>query len=196
MLIKEFSVSNTVDTFKISRLVSGFLETLEFIHMNKIPNSDFLISDLQNLCRSLIVGQRNDLEGIEQGSWCVAPKGEMPGDARVDFIFQPSYVAVSILTRFLLDYPELAKEIPNYKDALHKGLHFLTLRKLQGHGYDSTNQMIEAIRILSLGKVPEYLVSNPMACPDLLQIVLQIKKDISERMHKGNTSGVWGGMTP
>lgn len=196
-MIKEFKIDEDFDTIKASQQVKKMKKILEKLASNEIPNeSTYTKSDLTNFCKSLITNQRNDLKSIKPGSWCIVPtevvEEGMPSDARVDFIYFPTYIAISILTRVLIDYPEIAQQIPNYEEVLKKGYKFSTYRKLSGHGYDADLEMIEAIRILSMGKVPEFLASNPEFSPELFKVLKEIKRRLEISIRNGRTRGPWG----
>jgi len=77
----------------------------------------------------------------------------MPADARVDFVMFPTYIAVSILTLFKIRYPDKAKSMEGYDDALRLGYKFATHRRLKGHGYEAQYEKTRALRILDLGGV-------------------------------------------
>ena len=193
-MLKTFRTDEKLDVSKMENTVNEMRELLEKLSSGEIPNeNDYTPSDLKNFCISLIDGQRNDISGLKSGSWCLAPSIEgMPGDARVYLVFFPTYIAIAILTRVLLDYPEIPKQIPNYEEVLRRGFKFATYRRLRGHGIGAGLEMIEAIEILSLGKVIRYLSSNPEFCPELLQIVRNIRKELADALEKDVTTGPWG----
>ena len=193
-MLKTFRTDEKLDVKKMENTVNEMRELLEKLSSGEIPNeNDYTQSDLKNFCISLINGQRNDISGLKSGSWCLAPSIEgMPGDARVYYVFFPTYIAIAILTRVLLDYPEIPKQIPNYEEVLRRGFKFATYRRLRGHGIGAGLEMIEAIEILSLGKVIRYLSSNPDFCPELLQIVRNIRKELADALEKDVTTGPWG----
>jgi len=146
----------------MENIVNEMRGLLEKLVSGEIPNVDtYTRTDLKDFCTSLINGQRNDMGIMKSGSWCVAPSAtNMPGDARVYLAFFPTYIAVSILTRVLVDYPEIPEQIPNYEEVLRNGFKFATYRGLQGHGIGARSEMIDALEILSSGNVIN--ISNPI----------------------------------
>jgi len=178
----------------MENIVNELRDLLEKLVSGEIPNEDtYTRSDLKDFCTSLIKGQRNDMGIMKPVSWCVAPSANnMPGDTRVYLAFFPTYIAVSILTRVLVDYPEIPEQIPNYEEVLRNGFKFATYRRLQGHGIGAESEMIEALEILSSGNVITYLASNPDFCPDLLQILKDIKEELSDALQRGVTDESWG----
>jgi len=194
-MIKEFRITDEVDVRKMEETVNAMRDLLEKLVSGEIPNEDtYTHSDLKDFCTSLINGQRNDDIGLSKsGSWCVAPSAkDFPSDARVYFVFFPTYIAISILTRVFVDYPEIPEQIPNYKEVLRKGFKFATYRRLRGHGIGAELEMIETMEILSSGNVTKYLASNPDFCPEMLQILKDIKEDLATALQKGVTVGPWG----
>jgi len=64
---------------------------------------------LLGCCKSLVEGQCGSVGRTKPGSWAVAENDPgMDADARVEFIFLPTYLAVATLTRVKLDFPEIA----------------------------------------------------------------------------------------
>ena len=192
-MIKEFKIIDELNVQRMENTVSEMRELLEKLSSGEIPNeNDYTPSDLKKFCISLIDGQRNNISGLKSGSWCLIPSNEcMPSDARVYYVFYPTYIAVAILTRVLLDYPEIPKQIPNYEEVLRMGFKFATYRRLRGHGIGAESEMIEAMEILSFGKVIEYLSSNPDFCPELFQILRNIRKKLADALEKDATAGPW-----
>ncbi|MHC1599728.1 MAG: hypothetical protein ACXQS5_02775 [Candidatus Methanospirareceae archaeon] len=193
-MIKEFKIIDELDVRGMENTVNEMRELLEKLSYGEMSNeNDYTLSDLKNFCVSLIDGQRNDINGLKLGSWCLAPSvSGMPSDARVYLVFVPTYIAIAILTRVLLDYPEIPKQISNYEEVLRRGFKFATYRRLRGHGIGAGSEMIEAIEILSYGKVVEYLLSNPDFCPELLQILRDIRKELANALESGAVKGPWG----
>ncbi len=193
-MLKTFGTAEKLDDSKMENTVNELAELLEKLSSGEIPNeNDYTPSDLKKFCISLIDGQRNDISGLKSGSWCLIPSGEcMPSDARVYYVFFPTYIAIAILTRVLLDYPEIPKQIPNYEEVLRRGFKFATYRRLRGHGIGARSEMIEAMEILSSGRVVEYLLSNPDFCPELLQILRDIRNELADALEKDVTTGPWG----
>jgi hypothetical protein len=193
-LIKKFQFLDSVDTENIQKIIGDMYDLLLALDEGRIPNtSDYSHEDLRAYLESLIKGQRKSLGSTKSGSWSVAPNDEgMPADARVEFIFRPTYIATATLSRVLCDYPLIALSLSLYRIALHRGLKFCTHRKLQGHGYDGDMGMIDAFSILSLGKVPWLLNRHPDFCPELEDIISAAAADMKVRLETGKTTGPWG----
>jgi hypothetical protein len=193
-MIKRFRFLHTVDISLMLKLVSDMQDLLEALDEGLVPNkSDYSHEDLRAYLGSLIRSQRKSLGRTKPGSWSVAPDDEgMDSDARVDFIFRPTYVTTATLSRSLCDYPLIALSLKGYSEALHSGLIFCTYRGLRGHGYEADEGMIDAFRILSLGKVPWLLNHHPDFCPKMKNILDEVAADMKRRLETAETTGVWG----
>lgn len=176
------------------RLIAGMKEVLAALDTGEIPNQiNYSEQNLMDYCKSLIKGQRGSLGQTKPGSWSVAPNDdEMPPDARVDFIFMPTYVAVASLSRVLHDFPWIAIQIPGFYRSLKRGLKFCTYRELRGHGYEAIDVMLDAIMILAIGKVPALLGVAPQLSPRLRKVFVEVERHLSESLSAGEALGPWG----
>ncbi|MDQ7056678.1 MAG: hypothetical protein Q9M89_09610 [Persephonella sp.] len=135
---------------------------LDAFAKGEIPSSSYSLYELKRFVQSVVKSQRKaDRFFRVDGYWSLLPEGiHMPSDARVDFVYIPTYIAVSILTLFLERFPEEAMTVENYTDALHSGIYFASTRGLRGAGYEAEEGVIEALKILSKGRVLSYLSEN------------------------------------
>ena len=181
----------------MQKAVDDMLELFNKFHSGEIPNENYTLDDLKKLCESLIEAQETmmvkDCDGneIEVGYWYVSTNPSMPSDASVDFLYFPTYIAISMLTKFMQRYPEIAKSIPNYMDTLKKGYRGASLRELRGHGFEALEDMIRALKILNTGGVIEYLSKNPDFSPELFNVLKSIKKLSEYKIKNGIEKISW-----
>ncbi|MBV2131854.1 hypothetical protein KRX52_03470 [Pseudomonas sp. MAP12] len=186
-MIKSFKHSTTTDPVELRRANESMLDILQALATRKIPSATYTMNDLERYLLSLIKGQEKTPECTTFGSWSAAPKSDgMPADARVEFIYIPTYIATSTLSIALLEHPITTLLIPGYLIALINGLVFCTGRELRGHGCDVDIGAIDAINILSLGKIPLLLDQNPNYCPRLKKILHQATRDMAEKLNTGD----------
>lgn len=193
-MINNFRHLDTVDIPDMLALIDSMMEVLESLDEGLVPNdSDYTAEQLKGYLESLVTGQRGSLGRTRPGSWGVVPDDDgMDSDNRVDFILRPTYIATATLSRALCEYPLLALSIPHYEEALLSGMVFCSYRGLRGHGYEADEGAIDALRILSLGKVPWLLNRHPEACPDLKVAIDGVANDMAERLLNGTAVGLWG----
>lgn len=127
------------------------------------------------------------------GSWCIPADPAMPSDARVDFSYMPSYIAVAWLCLVWQEYPAIAIEFEGFRRVLKRGLDFCAGRKLAGHGYDSEREMLIAIEYLALGKVFTFVRERPGFSPAFEQAIASAKAAIRHRLAN---NGDWSGIEP
>jgi hypothetical protein len=192
-MTKTFQFSSPPSVDEMLEFIQQMRDLLDALSHGEIPDEQYTIEDLNYYCQSLVNNQRGSLGRTKSGSWSVAETDvEMPADARVDFIFVPTYVAVATLTKVRVDYPTISAAIPGYDDALRRGMIFATHRRLEGHGYDATRGLIDAALIFAEGGVAEFLSSNPDFCPELLNILRELNRTLTDRISSGQTVGAWG----
>ena len=115
MLTFKTEASHDVD--EMLKLVNDMETFLNILANKEIPDDDITAS-----CESLIDGQRNDIKGLKKGSWAVSPDIDgMGSDARMDFIFFPTFIAIAILTLVKTDHPALTEGLYGLNSAMKKG---------------------------------------------------------------------------
>ena len=187
----KFEISNEHDIDKMSALIDIMSEYLFLLSEDE--NNLLQSNSLNFYLNSLVDGQRDKLTGgTKSGSWCVAPDDLMDSDARIDFIFKPTYLAVATLSLAKINYPSITNSINNYDEKLKNGLKFCTYRNLQGHGYDSILQMIDAYKILSMGKVPLLLYRSPELSIELKRVLVNVANTIALKLANNDAIGAWG----
>lgn len=193
-MIGYFEKPPTVDFNRMGELIEEMKWFLRALSIREIPNEEYSMEQVEKYILSLLVGQEKSKESPLCGSWCVSPEtAGMPSDSRVDFIYQPSYMATAILSIALFDHPITTLLMPGYLYSLSVGLKFCTGRRLSGHGYSADQGAAEAIKILSAGKVQLLLKQNPEYCPELEKIMEDKVKEMTQRLESGDTLSPWGG---
>ena len=186
-----FRISDTVDAERFDEIVSGLRSFLDMLCSHQADA--VFCGDIKIFCESLVAGQSGELSAagarLAPGSWCVSPSIEgMPSDARVDYIFVPTYLAVSILVKVKTCQPDIALGIPRFEDSLRAGLDFAALRKFMGHGYDAMSGLFEAAEIMHAGGVFGFVRENPYVSPAFCSAVSKTKADLEARLASGDVS--------
>ncbi len=190
MFLKEFPTISALTEGEYSEvwdtIPARLYKTLEMLHQERIPNSDYSLGDLERLIKSLILRQTRPGQYIVVGgSWSlIGVDNGAPSDVRVDLVFFPTYMVVSLMTLFWYRYPERAKRLKGFQEALHEGLNFASMRRLFGHGMEGDAQRMTALRILDMGDVFRYLVENVdkyPKCRPLYNVLIDCKKDVAEQ---------------
>ena len=118
----------------------------------------------------------------EDGSFGFIMGKNVPSEARVDFVYTPTYIAAAIFMRELFNL-EKGSEESSYIGILEKALAFCLGRGLRGHGYEAEKGMLEAIDIFRKGGLKNFLATAPNICPEFHAMIWQIiDRDLPEIM--------------
>jgi hypothetical protein len=167
-----------------------WLERLKFLR-GADPKSPGYPDDeaIQRYLMRLVEIQRLDTApAFREGSWAMPEDLSMGSDARVDFAYLPTMIAVATLALMLQERPDIAVCVPGIERALRKGVRFALGRKLVGHGYDGNAQMLLAIRILALGKVFTLARNDPDAMRVLVRAMPEIETAVEAMANKSPES--------
>lgn len=111
---------------------------------------------------------REDPDGAEggvrqDGFWALCDMNLMPGDARVDFAYRPTYLITAMMACLAAKNPR-RHGTPEVLEALRRGLFAATLRGLTGHGYDGETGLLEAVEIYHRAGIYDFLLAFPDVC--------------------------------
>lgn len=140
---------------------------------------------------------RQSLESIlgfqrEDGSFPLSSDCHMPAEARVDFIFRPTYACCQILMRALLGEKLDHEEKRRVKIALSRGLAFSCRRELLGHGYEDIKQQCEDVTDFGRAGVMELAESYRSLCPRFFALINKIGDEYATRIAEGNVIYYFG----
>ena len=190
-MLKHFEVTSPKTIDEMFAMIKEMKSVLEGLAEGILPNdSTYTVEELTHYLTSLVANQRGCLGRSKPGSFSVALDDDfMDSDARVDFIFRPTYIATATLSRVFMDNPELCATIPNYTRALRTGLQYCSLRYLAPAGIDDAITEFDTVsHIFEMGRVIELLARDPELCPSLLAVVRTIRSTLSKRLESGNTT--------
>lgn len=126
-----------------------------------IVGGDVSDKELLDYANTLVARIRKEIGYEGDNFWCVAEVVDgMPGDARVDLIYRPTYLATCILMQAWLRLKEL-RESESFKAALQGAMYGSMGRRFEGHGFDWYEGFCETLHIFELGRVPEFLEAYP-----------------------------------
>ena len=116
---------------------------------------------------------------------------EIPSDARVDFCHEPTYICSAILMKAYLTGDSALRE--KVETPLVQGLEMCTMRNLSGHGYESLQGKIEALKIFMKGGLREYMDLHSESDPLLFtEMILNIMVEFDAREEQEVFKDHWG----
>lgn len=144
------------------------------------PSDDQIAS----FTKYLVENQRNDMREFRfsPGSWVIPRDPAMPSDARVDFAYFPTYIAIAWLCLVKEEHPAAVRHVQGLERALQKGFRFASGRHLYGHGHDASQELLKAVRVLSLGKAFSLIREWPELSPRFSQVVEQVESDLVDKI--------------
>ncbi len=177
---------------KMEEIKGEWLENLRVLRCSGGQRSEADEKEMEVFTRFLIGAQRNELgPRNHHGCWALPEDVNIPSDARVDFIYMPTYIALAWLTLIKADYPHISESIDGFDRALSIGFNAATGRKLRGHGYEGDKEMVQAIEILSLGKVFSFIAKHRHISLRFYRVVAEARERL-ERLLAERDKRSWG----
>lgn len=178
--------------------------TMNELKLNKQHEPEFeelsrMLCDLRNFLSIESdfndVGYRRNLEALidfqdDDGSFKLFDSYRIPGDARVDFCFIPTYLSTAILMKACLTDPERFTQ--RHEDALRKGLLSSCARNLTGHGYEGRKGQVESLNIFMKAGLREFIDLHSDFCPEFTGMIEKIISNYSEMESEAKFTGPWG----
>lgn len=162
-------------------------EDIDFDRIKEIYETMISNGENKQIRKSLV----NELVEKQQadGSWSVVETRACDSDVRVHYIYFPTYYATAALLR--ADLWESFEDTSAEKRALLNGLEIARGRKLIGHGFDATRQMLEALAIYKNAGVYRWMhrAGNVQYdfCDMIHECIAQMKSDVKA----GKTISDW-----
>jgi hypothetical protein len=152
------------------------------------------ITYVKELCKHAKPLEHN----LEMFFWGLASPCSMPRDARVEFLYLPTYLATSFLIKAILLYPELIDEsdsnertsdieLSNLRNVLR-----LAMNGCMGRNFDGAGvlPLKKCVRIFERAGTVEFLEKYPNICPEFGELFTQ-KKAMVDRGERPMREVLW-----
>ena len=114
-----------------------------------------------------IAGKRSNLRFVK----LVRDQAEnMPGDCRVGFFYEPTYVAACVYIHAFNKHPELFGS-GRYREWLLWILEACTGRKLRGHGYEAASDFKKNLELFQKAGVSTFIANAPQGCESFCKLM-------------------------
>ncbi|MGM9530919.1 gamma-glutamylcyclotransferase family protein [Intestinibacter sp.] len=145
--------------------------------------------EIEEICVSLINEQVKDKSDLK-GFWRIIDDEHMPSDARVDFIYYPTYYATMIM---MLGYlMNIDEKVLGFEETLKLGLDACVKTNLSGHGYESIDVKIEVLNLFIKVGLLEFLSLNYDFCRSFSKMINRVFEYIESAVNSNLTEGQWG----
>ena len=148
--------------------------------------------ELKTIVRNLANGFKTYEQYPEKSFYSNFAPHSVPADARVDFVYTPTYLACATMMVAIYRYPEWLK-IKKIGNALHDGLTACTGRGFQGAGYDDTTGFLDAMDILAQGQVMNFIERFPDFNPTFNNAVFNAVAHLEKEICSGAVVDPWNG---
>lgn len=177
MKMLKLKKQNEPDFGELSKMIGDLGEFLD-------ENPDFKNKEWRENLNAIV-----DFQDLD-GSFKLFASYNIPGDARVDFCYVPTYICTAILMKaWLLEGDAFTLR---EKSALQKGLKMSCVRNLRGHGYDAFKQQIEALNLFMKAGLNEFMDLYFDFCPEFNEMIKGIITQFEDRQSQGKFTGSWG----
>lgn len=119
----------------------------------------------------------------EDGSFSYLSSYEIPSDARVDFVYHPTYICCQILIKAMLSGNPNKNIVP----ALQRGLEFSCSRRLMGHGIDGLRDQMRTIQDFIDSDIMTILDYQPTLCPEFTAMLIEIAEEYAKMIEDCDT---------
>ena len=141
--------------------------------------------------RSFITQAIHDARSTGSGIfWGFDDPQTMPGDARCDFFYRPTYIMTLTLVNAVLQFPRLLN-LPECGETLHEALVGCTGRGLAGHGYDSQAELFYNLKLFLHGNILAFISAYPDLSREFSMMLNEILSDVKNAYKRGEHVGDW-----
>ena len=139
-------------------------------------------NQLKELCSEFVKTQNKDKF---EGFWPIILDDYMPSDARIDFLYWPTYyITMAMMVGYMM---KLNDEIEGFDNAFKLGLEACTKRNFRGYTYEAQDGRIKVLSMFIESGLFVFLKENKNLCPRFNVCIRRIFKEMQERLDQGNT---------
>lgn len=158
--------------------IKAELETM----VNDINEGKVNRKQLKELCSEFVKKQN---KGKLEGFWAIILDDYMPSDARIDFLYWPTYcITMAMMVAYMM---KLNDEIEGFDDCFKLGLEACTKRNFRGYTYEAQDGRIKVLSMFIESGLFVFLKENKNLCPRFNVCIKRIFTEMQERLDQGNT---------
>ena len=179
-----------VNISEFRKIITKLEDDLEALCNESIVDSDIYeyVYRLASYARPLKSDPKMCFFGLDEPE-------NMPGDARVDFFYRPTYLGAAIIIRSVLLHPELL-ERAQVRLCCQKALPGILLactgRGFSGHGYDGLRGVIETLTVFTKAGTAQFVEKYPDICNEFSDLYTSSMNMIEERVRTDTVKNEWG----
>lgn len=178
---------------EMTHIVANVRQELRFISQKGIQTEAEAIGYIEDLAGKLELCNYNP----ELYFWGLDQPENMPSDARVDFVYVPTYCLTASLIALIAQYPLLLEQNPVVLSTLKRGLYASSGRNFVGAGYDQIDGLLDTMEIFAHAPVSIFLKTHSDICPKFTALWRKYYLDLKDSLRTGKASVIpseWSGV--
>ena len=118
--------------------------------------------------------------------WGFDEPENMPGDARVDYFYMPTYLNTAFLMQAFRMIPEqICERIPAFKEKLGRAMTGCSGRRFAGHGYEK-DDFVQGMQIFASVRTKEFIRNHKDIVPEVFRdayraVLRSIERDVFDK---------------
>lgn len=146
--------------------------------------------DAERIARSVADGFKR-FGGRTETAFCtLSDPNTLPSDARVDFVYIPTYLACAILMRAAVENKNLLQD-EHLRETLFYGLNGCTGRNFFGHGYEGVSGFLDAMEIFAQGRVLRFVERYPEFNEKFTAAINKAERYLKQELCSGREIEPW-----
>lgn len=159
--------------------------------LSKLCNGEFRTDDVKDYVQGLVAEATPLKHRQDMMFWKLDEPDKMPSDARVDFVFTPTYIAAAFIIKSVLNVPEIMDD-DSVRSTLAATLLGSTARGFAGHGYENNIGRVRAAKIFASAGTRQFIEKYPDLCPEFTELYKKTVEDIRTWVEDNKAVDLWG----
>ncbi len=184
-----FAKTTTVDTEAWSNSNDKLMQDLQELVSGTVAE-DEIIAYLNDMTCALKPVEKDTCKGMLFLMYD-APSS-MPSDARVEFVYRPTYLAATIMMTAMNRYERVAQN-NDFRKTLSAILEATLGRSFAGAGYESTDGLMDTLEIFAMGDVAEFISRFPTMNESFVTQLQEALDYLKNKICTGEVKNAWSG---
>ena len=147
---------------------------------------------MENVVRKLVSGFKEYDTIPDKKFYALFDPRKVPADARVDFVYTPTYLACAVIICAVSEYEDLLED-EAIKETLYYGLNGCIGRKFLGAGYDDIDGFLDAMEIFAQCDVMSFIARFPEFNPLFNAAIKEAVTYLQDGLCSGKVKDPWSG---
>lgn len=185
----EFTTTTTVDTIVWDESNRKLAQDLQDLTINTVPEEE-LNAYLKDMIHALKPVNNEQCSGM---LFLMYDKPSlMPADARVEYVYRPTYIAATIMMTAMNRYESVAQN-DEFRKVLSAVLEATMGRNFRGAGYDEYEGFMNTLDIFAMGDTLEFIENYPEVNERFTSEFKKALEFLEDKICSGIIKNAWSG---